>query len=61
MIGKTSLEVYSSVFNLTEGDKKFKFFTDLFDEFLFTELKDELEEFLGISDKSPKHLQSKRK
>ena len=33
MVGLTSLEVYNSVFNIREKNKKFELFTDLVDEF----------------------------
>ena len=59
MIGSTSIEVYISIFNPTEENNNFELFTDNFDEFLFTELKDELEEILDISNISPEHLQHK--
>ena len=55
MIGLTSLEVYNSIFNITENNE-FELYTDLFDELSFTELKHELEEILGLSDYSPEHL-----
>ena len=59
MIGSTSIEVYISIFNPTEENNNFELFTDNFDEFLFTELKAELEEILDISNISPEHLQHK--
>ena len=37
----TRLEVYSSNFKLTEENTKFELYTDLFDEFSFTKMKDE--------------------
>ena len=57
MIGLTSLEVYNSIFNITEENNKFELYSDVFDEFFFTEIKDELEEILNISDITPYHLQ----
>ena len=57
MIGLISLEVYKSIFNITEENNKFKLYADTFDEFSFTELKDTLEEILNISDITPYHLQ----
>ena len=42
VIGSTSLEVYLSNFNTTEENNKFELYTDVFDEFLFKKLKDEL-------------------
>ena len=48
MSGLIDLEVYNSIFNITEENNKFKLYTDTFDEFSFEELKDELEEILKI-------------
>ena len=59
MIGSASLEVYKSIFNITEENNKCELHADLVDEFLFTELKDELEEILDISNFSPEHPQDK--
>ena len=61
MIGLTSLEVYYSIFSITEENNKFELYTDIFDDeiFSFTELEGELEEILDISNFSPKHLQDK--
>ena len=42
MIGLTSLEIYNSIFNLSEENNKFELYTDFFDEFSFAELKYEL-------------------
>ena len=60
MIGLTSLEVYVSIFNVTEKNNKFELYTDFFAEFSFTELKEELDEILEIVDITPKHLQDER-
>ena len=57
MVGFKRLEVFNSFFSITEENSKLEFYTDLFDDFSFTEIKDELEEILGLSDASPKHLQ----
>ena len=35
MIGLTSLEVYISIFNMTDENNKFEHFTDTFNEFSF--------------------------
>ena len=51
------LEVYNSIFKITEENNKFEFHTDNFNEFSFTESKDELEETLSFSDITPQHLQ----
>ena len=50
MIGLTSLEVYNSIFNMTDENSKFELYTETFDEFGFIELKDELEDIPKISD-----------
>ena len=58
MIGLTSLEVYNSIFNITEEINKFKLYSDPFDsEFSLTELKDKVAEVLGLSDISIKNLE----
>ena len=57
MIGLTSLEVYNSIFILTEHNNKFELHTDTFDEFSFLELKDELEEMLNIPNITDEQLQ----
>ena len=57
MIGVITLEVYNYIFNITDGNNKFKVYTDTFDEFSFTELKNELEEPLNISNILSEHLQ----
>ena len=58
MIGLTDLEVYNSIFNITKENNKFELYIDSFDEFFsYTELKDEIAEFLNISAITPYHLQ----
>ena len=49
MIGLTSLQVYNSIFKITEGNNKFELYRDSSNKFGFLELKDELEEILNIS------------
>ena len=56
MLELTSLEVYTSFFNITEENNKFEPDTDNFDEFSFEKLKAELEEILSISDITPSNL-----
>ena len=56
MIGLTDLEVYNSVFNITEEINKFELYRDTSDKFGFLELKDELEETLNISHIMNEHL-----
>ena len=48
MLRLTDLKVYNSIFNITKANNKFEINTDSFNEFLFEELKDELEEILDI-------------
>ena len=57
MIGLIDLEVYNSIFNITKENNKFELFTDTFDEFSFTELKDELEELLNFPNITDEYLQ----
>ena len=57
MIGLISLEIYNSIFNINQEDNKFELYTDTFDKFSFTELKDELEEILDISNITDEHQQ----
>ena len=57
MIGLISLEVYSSIFNINQENNKFELYTHTFDEFSSTELKNELEEILNISNTADEHLQ----
>ena len=48
MLSLVDLEVYNSIFNITEQNNKFELFTDIFDENSFEELKDAVEEILII-------------
>ena len=56
MVGLTDLEVYNSIFNITEENNKFEIYRDTSDKFGFLELKDELEEILNISHITDDHL-----
>ena len=56
MLGLTELEVYNSIFNITEENNKFELNRDTSDKFGFLELKDELEEILDISHITNEHL-----
>ena len=56
MIGLTDLEVYNSIFIITEENNKFELYRDSSNKFGFLELGDELEEILNISHISPEHL-----
>ena len=57
MIGLTDLEVYNSVFNITEENNKFELYRDTYTKFGFLELKDELEEIPNIPHITNEHLQ----
>ena len=59
MLGLTSLEIYYSIFNITENNK-FELYTDTIDEFFFIELRDAFEEILNISDIAPYHQQHEK-
>ena len=56
MVGLTDLEVYNSIFNITEENNKFEIYRDTSNKFGFLELKDELEEILNISHITDDHL-----
>ena len=56
MIGFVDLEVYTSIFNITEENNKFEFYRDSSNKFGFLELKDELEKILNISHITNEHL-----
>ena len=60
MIGFVNLEVYISVFNITEENKKFELYTDKFYELGFTELKNDLEDIFNIGEITPEHLQHEK-
>ena len=56
MLGLTDLEVYNSIFNITEENNKFELYRDTSDKFGLLELKDEHEEILDISHITSEHL-----
>ena len=56
MLGLVDLEVYNSIFNITEENNKFEIYGDMSDKFGFLELKDEIEEILDISNITNEHL-----
>ena len=60
MLELIRLEVYNSAFNITEENNKIELYTDTFDELSFTELKDEVEEILSLSDITPYCLQHEK-
>ena len=56
MLGLVDLEVYNSIFNITEENNKFELYRDSSNKFGFLELKDEIEEILNISHITNEHL-----
>ena len=56
MLGLVDLEVYNSIFNITEENNKFEIYRDVPTKFRFLDLKDELEEILGIPHITQDHL-----
>ena len=56
MIGLTDLEVYNSIFNITEENNKFQIYRDTPTKFQFLDIKDELEEILNIPHITREHL-----
>ena len=56
MLGLVNLEVYNSIFNITEENNKFEIYRDTPTKFQFLDLKDELEEILNISHITRDHL-----
>ena len=59
-VGLTSLEVYDSIFNITEQNNEIQLYTDKFDVFSFIELKDDLKDIIIISDNRRNHLQNRK-
>ena len=60
MIGLTSLEVYNSIFVITEKNYNFEVHTDTFDELSIEELTDEVEKILSFSNIKHYHLQHEK-
>ena len=56
MLGLVDLEVYNSIFIITEENNKFEIYRDTPTKFQFLDLKDELEEILGIPHITREHL-----
>ena len=56
MIGLTNLEVYNSIFNISEENNKFEIYRDMTAKFGLLELKDELEDILNIPHITNKHF-----
>ena len=52
MIRLISLEVYNSIFTITEENNNFELYTDTYDNFSFTEVEDEVEVILKSGDVS---------
>ena len=59
MLGLVDLEVYNSIFDITEENNKFEIYRDISNRFGFLELKDELEDIFNISHITIKHLDDK--
>ena len=59
MLGLVNLEVYNSIFNITEENNKFDIYRAKNDKFGFLELKYELEEILNIPHITVEHLDDK--
>ena len=60
MVGLTDLEVYNSVFIIKQEKNLFELYTDTFDERTITELKDDLEDNLNVSDIPPEDIEDDR-
>ena len=60
MLGLIDLEVYNSIFNITEENNKFELYRDTSNKFGFLELKDELEEILNIPHITQEHLEDEK-
>ena len=56
MLGLVDLEVYNSIFNITEQNNKFEIYRDMSEKFGFLKLKDEIEETLNSSNITNEHL-----
>ena len=60
LLGLTDLEVYNSIFNITEENNKFELYRDSSNKFGFLEIKDELEEILNIPHITQEHLEDEK-
>ena len=58
MLGLTSLEVFSSFFNIREENNVFELYKDNFDDFSFVNLKDAVEEIANSANISAEVLQN---
>ena len=56
MLGLVDLEVYISIFNITEENNNFEIYRDTPTKFQFLDLKDEIEEILNIPHITREHL-----
>ena len=56
MLGLVNLEVYNSIFKITEENYKFEIYRDVPTKFRFLDFKDELEDILGIPHITQEHL-----
>ena len=58
MLGLTSLEVFTSFFNITEDNNIFELYKDNSDDFAFVILKDAVEEYANVPNISAEDWQS---
>ena len=56
ILGLVNLEVYNSIFNITEENNKFEIYRDISNKFGILQLKDKLEEILNIPHVTDDHL-----
>ena len=56
MLGLVDLELYNSIFNITEENNKFEIYRDIPTNLQFLDLKDEIEEILVIPHITREHL-----
>ena len=61
MIKLTGLEENNSIITMTGENSKFELYVDIFDEFPFEKLKEELEQILSTSDFTSSHIQHEKK
>ena len=60
MIRLTALEVYISIFNMTKQNKKFELYADVYNEFTFMKLEEELDEIFDNTDIALNQLQDEK-
>ena len=61
ILGLVSLEVYNSIFKITEENNKFELYTGyIYDEISYSQFKDKVAEVLGLSDITPEELKHEK-